>query len=153
MTEERQKFLQAIYLDATNTIRHYDGARTSFGQLFGSLLSFLTAGLATAISSELSQRPVPFVAVALTVLSAIALLVNAKFTALIALQRSRAASALAAFDRATEEGPLSEINEEAKRRTAKHLGSRYSLSFLWTLIFATVAAMNLILLVLTTARS
>jgi len=152
MTEERQKFVQAIYLDATSTIRHYDGARTSFGQMFGSLLSFLTAGLAAALSADLSPRIIPFVAVALTLLSAIALLVNAKLSALIALQRSRAAAALAAFEPSEDGRLLVEINEQAKRRTARQFGSRYSLSSLWMLIFATVAAVNLILLIHLAAR-
>ena len=151
MAEERQKFIQAIYLDATSTIRHYDASRTSFGQMFGSLLSFLTAGLAATLSSDASSTIFPVVAVALALLSGIALCVNVKFSALIDLQRSRAAAALAAFEQADGTN-LSQINEEAKRRTARHFGAHYSLSFLWTLIFATVAAVNLILLAFIVTR-
>lgn len=158
--EDRRKFIQSIYLDATATIRHYDSARTTFAQMFTSLLSFLTAGLTVSISLGLSNSAATIMTSALVLLSLIALLTNAKFSALIALQRSRAAGAMALYDAetGTEEATacpvpvLTTINSEAKLSTKSLVGSKYSLSAMWTLIFLVVAMANIGLLAIVLVR-
>lgn len=144
MENSSPAFLQAIYLDATNTIRHYDAARTSFGQMFSGLLSFLSALAVAAKSTDLASSTVMAAAAFTTLLALTAILIVQRFGALIDLQRARANAALDQFA-AIEDVDLRQIAVTARQRTQIPL-AWIRLQHLWLTLFALFALGNCLLL-------
>src|SRR5688572_19301885 len=108
-SEKTLAFVQAIYFDATTTVRHYDSSRTTFVQLFTAVLVLLTSASVFA-SSESSglHREIALsssgIAVMLTSLGSAIVL---RFNALIAIQRQRAKLSMRRFEELSKETELS----------------------------------------------
>lgn len=144
MKDETLKFLQAIYFDATTTIRHYDSTRTSFGQMFAAILSFITAlAVAGTTTGAAPRLLVPLAGLAM-LLSIVAVAIMARFGKLIEFQRKRASAAMEAFERGAGENGLTAVQAEAQRRAGPR--PRIRLRHLWVLVFTLVAAANVAVL-------
>ena len=139
------EYLKALYFDATNTIRHYDAQRAAFTTIFGSLLSLLASVVTAATLQGVAGKLIPAGAGLATILSVMSLLAVLKYSALIHLQRKRAAIAMARYQSAAADVDLMTINQQAKGAVRKHFGSRFDLSVVWAGIFVLLTLTNFII--------
>jgi hypothetical protein len=140
------EFLKTVYIDATNTIRHYDGQRTSFAQIFVALLSILTTVITAATLQGIAASLVPMAAGVGTVLSLISILAVLKFDGLIALQRKRAAIAMRCYEEKAGDIDLMSINRNAKLSLRTKISARIDLGALWVAMFVVLALANVAIL-------
>jgi len=132
--------LQSIYLDATNSIRHFDSQRDNSGKFFIAILS----GLLTS-SQFVEQRSYVFFS-AIICLSIIFFLFQRKLAYLIELQRARARISLKEISR--ENFQIAEINKTARSEILKvhpHI-SKLPVSRLWDLFYLFFLSFSILLI-------
>jgi hypothetical protein len=146
-SEKSLSFLQAIYFDATATIRHYDSSRTTFVQLFAAVLVLLTsASVFAAGESDGIRRSIILTASAVaTILTAIGAAIVLRFNSLILLQRERAKLSMRQFEELSGEAGLSLINAEARTRAHQRSIWLPAMGSLWVAMFAAIGAGNVLI--------
>lgn len=145
--ENGLKFLQSIYLDATNTIRHYDTQRAGLGALLGTVLTIISSGLVALSRPDAINNLLPIGAGFLALVSVAFLIAVIKINYLIILQRARAREAVKLYQAATGDAIFLELPNSARKAT-RSLAARVSLGHVWVSLFALIAIFNFLLLIL-----
>jgi hypothetical protein len=130
-----QEFLQAIYLDATQTIRHYDSQRATFTQIFASVITVFLSAITAATTQNAVIETLPVASAVATALSFYSVLAILKFNSLIRLQRARATAAMTQYQSLIDGWDFLAINEEAKRRTTTNRMMSIQMGHIWAGIF------------------
>lgn len=129
------EFIKAIYFDATETIRHYDGVRATFTEIFAAMIAVFMSGGA-ALFAHISLNWLLGGSLVLLALSTTSLIAILKINDLIALQRSRAAQAMQSYRELVKDFDLSAINSKARDSSRSMMISRVSLGSVWASMFA-----------------
>jgi hypothetical protein len=129
-------FLETVYTDATETIRHYDKERAGFAKIIIGVTGVLLAFCGGLIKEGGSFIVVESCLVFNVFLSLFAIAVSIKYRDLIQQQRERANGAISALIKL---GCPTEIQIASKHTSSIHL------STLWFLLFVVIALINLII--------
>jgi hypothetical protein len=136
------KFVQNIYIDATNTIRHYDVQRTAFVGLLTASLTATTAALRAMTQNQVPIRIVVSCWIFLAVLLLVFLLATQKLNLLIDQQRHRAREAIRLHELYSGDTVLSDIDQAARKAASHRTFSSLRLSTLWLTVFILLIMAN-----------
>jgi len=142
ISQTSSEFLRSIYFDATATIRHYDGVRATFTQIFAAILAAFTSAGAT-LFSRITAEWLLTASTLLALLSCLAILAVLKLNDLIALQRKRAATAMRDYQDIAGDFDFVSINLKAREASRIPFVSRINLGAVWVSIFAMLGLVNL----------
>lgn len=142
-----QQYIKEIYFDATTTIRHYDGVRSSFTQIYGSLVAIFTT--TSSYFAKSLDGPYFFLGSAVSLsMSVLGLFIILKINSLLRLQRRRASIAMSQLEENIGISTFFSINNRAKSSQNDDITNKISLSVLWCGIFAVLIAINFLLLII-----
>jgi hypothetical protein len=129
------QFLKDIYIDATNTIRHYDNQRTTVATIFVAILSVMSSATGAAVAAATTKDFLRAASGAGTLMTLAMLMIIAKLNSLIRLQRKRASLTMQAWQGLVSQPDLTTINRNARREAHIPLVSSITMGTLWVVIF------------------
>lgn len=140
---------QAVYFDATTTIRHYDGQRAGFIKISISLISLLltsAAALEILPSEAESRAPIHFVLGFVVLISALFLAISLKFSILIDRQKRRARASAEKIALLSDTSIL-EIDSAVRERerSKRRLFGYFRLETLLTLVYGIIALIAVVM--------
>lgn len=126
-----------IYFDATQTIRHYDGERTSTHRLAVAVLGALFAFTNSNLFNEVT---LPYVSAAGAIFSLLFLLITSKHSTLIYRERSRAGAARSILSQCGDQ-TIERIDSKKLESYKKARLSTIRISSLWAAMYITFAVL------------